>query len=83
MSDISIIGISIVLLSFTKIFVLAKADNLSFLNVSYMYLLKLASIEFLLNFKDKFTVIAAVIDPSLSISLLGINIIDSSSRDVK
>ena len=48
-----------------------------------MYLLKLASIEFLLNFKDKFIVIEAVIDPSLSISLLGINITDSLSRDVK
>ena len=48
-----------------------------------MYLLKLASIESLLNFKDKFIVIAAVIDPSLLISLLGINIVDSSSRDVK
>jgi hypothetical protein len=50
-----------------------------------MYLLKLVSIEFslTLNFKDKFIVIAAVIDPSLLISLLGINITDSSSRDVK
>ena len=83
MSGISIIGISIVLLSFTKIFVLIKADNLSFLNVSYMYLLKLASIESLLNFKDKFTVIATAIDPSLLISLLGINIVDSLSKDTK
>jgi hypothetical protein len=48
-----------------------------------MYLLKLASIDLSLNFKDKFTVIVAVIDPSLSISLLGINIVDSLSRDVK
>jgi hypothetical protein len=47
-----------------------------------MYLLKLASIE-LLNFKDKFTVIVAVIDPSLSISLLGINTMDSSLKDTK
>jgi hypothetical protein len=46
-----------------------------------MYLLKLASIEFL-NFKDKFIVIEAVIDPSLSIFLLGINTTDSFSRDV-
>jgi hypothetical protein len=83
MSGISIIGIFIVLLSFTKIFVLIKADNLSFLKVSYIYLLKLASIEFLLNFKDKFTVIVTAIDPSLLISLLGINIVDSLYRDVK
>ncbi len=83
MSGISIIGIFIVLLSFTKIFVLIKADNLSSLKVSYIYLLKLASIEFLLNFKDKFTVIVTAIDPSLLISLLGINIVDSLSRDVK
>ena len=48
-----------------------------------MYLLKLASIEFSLNFKDKFIVIEAVIDPSFSISLLGINTADLSSRDVK
>jgi hypothetical protein len=83
MSGISAIGISIALLSFTKIFVLAKADNLSFLNVSYMYLLKLASIELSLNFKDKFTVIVAVIDPSLSIFLLGINTMDSVFKDTK
>jgi hypothetical protein len=48
-----------------------------------MYLLKLASIESLLNFKDKFTVIVAAIDPSLLISLLGINIVDSLSKDIK
>jgi hypothetical protein len=83
MSGISIIGISIVLLSFTKIFGLIKADNLSFLNVFCMYSLKLASIEFLLNFKDKFIVIAAVIKPALLMSLLGINIVDSSFKDVK
>nr|UVN05362.1 MAG: hypothetical protein [Bacteriophage sp.] len=48
-----------------------------------MYLLKLASIDLSLNFKDKFTVIVAVIDPSLSISLLGINTMDSSLKDTK
>jgi hypothetical protein len=47
-----------------------------------MYLLKLASIEFL-NFKDKFIVIVVVIDPSLSISLLGINTMDSPLKDIK
>ncbi|MEE0042582.1 hypothetical protein [Catenibacterium sp.] len=83
MSGISIIGIFIVLLSFTKIFVLIKADNLSFLKVSYIYSLKLASIEFSLNFKDKFTVIVTAIDPSLLISLLGISIVDSLSKDTK
>jgi hypothetical protein len=48
-----------------------------------MYLLKLASIDLSLKFKDKFTVIVAVIDPSLSISLLGINTVDSSLKDTK
>jgi hypothetical protein len=47
-----------------------------------MYLLKLASIDSL-NFKDKFTVIVVVIDPSLSIFLLGINTMDSSFKDTK